>query len=143
VQLIPCLYEKEAFELEKVLISIHGADGRLCNLTKGGEGAAGHKPSDRQLAALARGRLPGKAKPATMDNILLGRKKGAKALKEWCATDAGKEHIAKIVAARLAKRTYRTVSCACCGAAFETMSFRAKCCGKVCQQRLRRANGGK
>ena len=64
-------------------------------------------------------------------------------LKRWLATEPGKAHIARIVALRLAKATYKWLVCAQCGFAFDTKSNRAKCCSELCQQRLRRANGGR
>jgi hypothetical protein len=143
VQLIPCLYEREAFELEKALIGIYRSVGGICNITSGGEGAAGRKASEKQLQALARGRLPGKAKPKSMENTRTGRMKAAEKQREWAKTEAGKAHFARILALRLEKQDYKTLTCAHCGDAFSTLSNRAKCCSKNCQQRLRRAHGGK
>jgi hypothetical protein len=61
VQIIPCLNEQEAFELEKAHISIMKTNGVvLANLTDGGEGASGRKPTEAQNAGLAKGRMVGK-----------------------------------------------------------------------------------
>jgi hypothetical protein len=138
------LYEAEAFHLERALIRVYRDDGAsLANLTDGGEGVSGRQSTPAQLAALARGRMPGKAKPTDLTKIIAGRKKTAAALSRWMReTEGGKAHVRRLVALRLEKAQYRTLRCICCGVEFQTKSARAKSCGKICQQRYRRANGG-
>lgn len=131
VQVFPCMYEKEAFELEKAHIKISKAAGhRLVNLTDGGEGAAGHVLTEAQKLGLAKGRRKGKQ----------GTKGPRPHLEEWLKTEAGKKHLSKL--AEIGKKVLhaeRTVVCIECNTEFVTKSAKAKCCSRLCEQRNRRA----
>lgn len=130
VQVIPCLTEKEAFELEKAHILIAKSNHwRIANLTTGGEGAAGRKPNEKQLAGLKRGREVGKR----------GTPGPRPQLTKWIKSEAGKLHLEKL--AQIGKEklhSLRVVKCAECGNDFETKSAKAKCCSRLCEQRNRR-----
>ena len=131
VDVIPCMYEKEAFELEKVHIKLARDNGhQLVNLTDGGEGASGHVMTDKQKEALAKGRKIGKK----------GIKGPRPQLEKWIKSEAGQAHMKKlseIGSAILHKE--RNVECAECGVYFITKSAKAKCCSRLCEQRNRRA----
>lgn len=135
VKVIPCMTEDEALMLEKIHIKLARAKGiDLANLTDGGEGAAGRKPNENQLAALAKGRKKGK--------------KGVKGerpwLKAWRESPEGTAHLEKL--ALIGKENLhklRHVNCHECGLLFETRSAQAKCCSRKCEQRFRRAGKNK
>lgn len=131
VDVIQCMYEKEAFELEKVHIKLAKQLGhRIVNLTFGGEGASGHVLTERQKEALAKGRKVGKR----------GVKGPRPQLEAWLKTDAGKDHVQKL--AKIGKKNLhkeREVVCIECSKLFLTKSAKAKCCSRLCEQRNRRA----
>lgn len=131
VDVIPCLYEKEAFELEKAHIKIARDNGsRLVNLTNGGEGASGHVLTDKQREGLAKGRVVGKR----------GTKGPRPHLEKWIKSEAGQEHLKRL--AEIGKKAIhreRIVECIECGKSFVTRSAKAKCCSRLCEQRNRRA----
>lgn len=131
VQVIPCMYETEAFELEKVHIQIARSAGhQLVNLTNGGEGAAGKPATERQKAALAKGRRVGKK----------GTPGPRPQLEAWLRSEAGQEHLKKL--AQIGKQALhqeRQVVCLQCNESFLTRSAKAKCCSRLCEQRHRRA----
>ena len=131
VDVIPCMYEKEAFELEKVHIQLARDNGyKLVNLTDGGEGAAGHVANEKQKAALEKGRRVGKK----------GTKGPRPHLKAWINSDAGKAHLKKLAEiGKAAIHKERNVQCNECGEYFITRSAKAKCCSRLCEQRNRRA----
>lgn len=131
VQVIPCMYEKEAFELEKVHIKIAKAEGHnLANLTAGGEGASGRKSNEKQLAALAKGRRVGKR----------GVKGPRPQLDRWKQTEEGKLHLKRLGEAGKARlHAERKVVCQCCKTEFVTRSAKAKFCCRNCWQRTERA----
>jgi len=131
VDVIPCMYEKEAFELEKVHIKLAKDNGhQLVNLTDGGEGASGHVMTDKQKEALAKGRKIGKK----------GTKGSRPQLEKWIKSEAGQAHIKKLSEiGRAILHQERNVECAECGVYFITKSAKAKCCSRLCEQRNRRA----
>lgn len=128
VVVVPCANEKEALALEMVHILIHG-DG-LVNLTSGGEGCAGRPMTDAQRAGLDAGRKPGKrGVPGPRPHLKL-----------WRDSPAGKAQLvrfAEIGGAALHRE--RAQNCAECSCEFTTTSAKAKCCGRKCEQRYRRA----
>lgn len=131
VDVIPCMYEKEAFELEKAHIIIAKQLGhRLVNLTNGGEGVSGRQMTDKQKEALAKGRRVGKR----------GVKGPRPQLEAWLKTEAGQEHLKKLPElGRKALHKEREAVCIECGKEFVTKSAKAKCCSRLCEQRNRRA----
>lgn len=135
VTVIPCCSEAEAFALERAHISIARAQGvELANLTEGGEGTAGHKSNEKQLAALARGRAVGKR----------GVPGPRPQLEAWKATPEGILHLQRLSQiGRAVLHQERICSCAECGVDFTTHSAKAKCCGRLCEQRYRRAGKNK
>lgn len=131
VQVIPCMYEKEAFELEKTHIQIAREMGhKLVNLTDGGEGASGHVANEKQKAALAKGRLKGKK----------GVKGPRPQLEQWIRSEAGKLHLENLgqIGAKALHRE-REIICIECGKVTKTRSAKAKCCSRLCEQRNRRS----
>ena len=134
VQVIPCLYEQEAFELEMAHISILKASGvNIVNLTDGGEGVSGRKATEKQLEALSKGRLAGKKNPGTRPQFA-----------KWIQSDEFKAMGAKNWEKALeASRAPRLCTCAECGKEFEARSAKAVCCSRLCEQRYRRAGKNK
>jgi formylmethanofuran dehydrogenase subunit E len=131
VHVIPCMYEKEAFELEQVHIKIARENGyKLANLTDGGEGASGRFMTDKQKEGLEKGRRIGKK----------GTKGSRPQLVKWLQSDAGKEHLKRLsLIGSQVLHAERNVECAECGEYFITKSAKAKCCSRLCEQRNRRA----
>jgi hypothetical protein len=135
IEIIPCAHEAEALMLERVHIAIAQARGaNLVNLTSGGEGAAGRVASEAQVAALARGRLPGKKVPGPRPQ-----------LSKWIRSDAGAAHVKQLGESNrglVREKKYKVV-CGCCSLEFSAASATATSCSTLCQQRSRRAKGGK
>lgn len=131
VQVIPCMYEKEAFELEKIHIKIARDDGHnLANLTAGGEGATGRKVTKAQKAALEKGRRIGKK----------GTKGPRPQLEKWIRSEAGKKHLKKLSEiGKAVLHKEREQICIQCNTIFLTRSSKAKSCSRLCEQRNRRA----
>lgn len=131
VDVIPCMYEKEAFELEKVHIKLaRDNQCHLVNLTDGGEGASGHATTEKQKIALEKGRQIGKK----------GTKGPKPQLEKWIHSEAGKAHIKKLSEiGKLTIHKERNVQCIECNKYFITRSAKAKCCSRLCEQRHRRA----
>jgi hypothetical protein len=131
VQVIPCMYEKEAFELEKAHINIARLAGhKLANLTDGGEGVAGRVMTEAQKVALEKGRRIGKK----------GTKVPRPQLEKWIRSEAGKAHLKKLSEiGRAALHKEREQVCIQCNTTFLTKSSKAKCCSRLCEQRHRRA----
>ena len=139
VRMIPCMYEEEAFQLEKALIAIHKPT--LVNLTDGGEGRAGRPATPAQQAALAKGRSKLKTiSVESKERILDGLARGRAKLDAYRASDAGKSHLERL--AQIGKETLhrqRSLVCVQCEQSFVTRSAKAKCCSRLCEQRHRRA----
>lgn len=145
IEQYPCMYEKEAFELEKALINIHRnfLGKKLANFTSGGEGRAGIKASPKQLEALKKGRgkdhyanMPIESKKSILDGLARGREKS----KTWKASIEGQAHLqllCKLGAEVLHKE--RNVVCIQCNINFITRSAKAKNCSRRCEQKTRRA----
>jgi hypothetical protein len=127
-----CESEAQAFELERETIKTLRLEGvQLINLTDGGEGCSGRKPTSKQLESLNRGRQKGKR------GVCGPRPQ----LAAWRKTEEGKAHIKSLSdKTRGVKKTprYQAV-CLQCGESFSFFSERAKFCGKNCQQRHSRA----
>jgi len=144
IRVIPCAYEVEANMLERAHIKMWRLNGaRLVNLTDGGEGASGHKANVKQQAALSMGR--GRVAYARLSaeskaSILAGLSRGRVKRHAWGQTPQGQEHFRMLAA--LGKEVLhreRCVDCAQCGQQFKTRSAKARCCGRLCEQRHRRA----
>lgn len=135
IKVIPCMDEHQAFFLERLHIKLARRKGAsLVNLTDGGEGTAGHKANEKQLAALAKGRLKGKK----------GRPGPRPELDAWRLSPAGQAHQKKMGAiGAAALHRLRCVSCCECGSMFQTTSAKAKACSRACEQRYRRAGKNK
>ncbi len=140
--------ENLAFELERFLIAEHRLSGReLINLTDGGEGCSGRKPTQKMLDGLKKGR--GKDRFARLSedskkSILDGLANGRKNISAWQKSEAGQAHFKKLVAAGKAARELmapRTLTCPTCSKNFETVSWRAVYCSDKCGQIQRRRNG--
>lgn len=131
IEIVLCDSEEHAFALEMTKIK-EAKDAGFClvNLTDGGEGVSGRIPTEKQLAALAKGRMVGK--------------KGAKGprpqLQKWLNTEAGQQHLQRL--GQIGKEVLhreRLVVCCECGIEFKTTSAKAKNCSRLCEQRNRRA----
>lgn len=131
VEIILCKSEKEAFDLEKKKIK-WAKENNFCiaNLTDGGEGCSGRKPTKKQLEVLEKGRQVGKK----------GTKGPRPHLEAWIRSEAGKIHLKKL--AQIGKENLhkeRLLVCIECNTEFITRSAKAKCCSRLCEQRNRRA----
>lgn len=135
ITVIPCMSECEALALEKAHISIARFSGvELVNLTNGGEGVSGHKATDKQLEALAKGRRVGKR------GVCGSRPQ----LEKWKITSEGKAHLKWLgEQGKVRLHSERTINCAECGVLFKTKSAQARCCSRLCEQRFRRAGKNK
>lgn len=131
IEILPCQDEMAAFALERERIAAAKAAGEcLANLTDGGEGCAGRAPTAAQIAALAKGRIVGKR----------GAAGPRPQLDAWKQTPAGIEHLSRLgQIGAMALHRERHQDCAECGTSFVTTSAKAKCCGRLCEQRYRRA----
>lgn len=146
IKVIPCTSEIEANMLERAHISMWRANGaRLANLTDGGEGTSGHKPTQKQLIALQQGRgrqayerLSAESKARILAGLGCGRAK----TNEWRKTESGQAHQRRL--AEIGKHELhreRSITCAQCHKEFITRSAKARCCSRLCEQRHRRARG--
>jgi len=144
VCLVPCASEHEAFLLERAHIKMHKTLGReLVNLTDGGEGVGGRPATAKQLEGLKLGRgrsaysrLSDSAKLAILDGLARGRTKRH----VWQQTPDGIAHIRMLsTLGREVLHRERQPRCAQCGNEFNTRSAKARCCGRLCEQRHRRA----
>lgn len=138
VQLIPCYCEEAALMLERAHIAMWRAQGiELANLTDGGEGSSGYYPNtEAQRAALARGRRKGKK----------GTPGPRPQFASWTNSEGHKAAIKKAIAASVASRAANPGEprvCAECEQTFMAKSPRANCCGRLCEQRYRRAGKNK
>lgn len=135
VEVIACSDEEQAFAKEREQIALAREKGEsLANLTNGGEGAAGRKPTEKQLVALAKGRVVGKR----------GVSGARPQLDVWRLSAAGQEHQKRVSQiGKMVLHTERSVICAECHEPFATTSAKAKCCSRLCEQRYRRAGKNK
>lgn len=141
--LIPCESEDHASLMEIQWIKRMRLFGfNLTNLTDGGEGVTGRKPTVKQLAGLAKGR--GKERwqalsPEVQQAILEGLRKGREKSKPWLKSAKTKQHLEKLskIGAKVLHREHSVV-CAECGKPFLTCSAKAQCCSRLCEQRHRR-----
>lgn len=131
IEIVLCDSEDHAFSVEKEKIKLARDLGfDLVNLTDGGEGRSGHKPNEKQLAGLEKGRRIGKK----------GVKGPRPQLEKWLKSEEGQKHIKRL--AEIGKDVLhrdRTVICCECGKEFVTKSAKAKNCSRLCEQRNRRA----
>ncbi len=147
ITIVEAFSHEDAFQLECEMIAQHRAEGLvLVNLTDGGNGSAGHELNPAQEAALAKGR--GKDRFASLSDdarraILAGLARGRKKLPAYRASEDGRAHLKRLSAigakALEALRYERPVTCAECGVEFMARSEKARCCGRRCEQRNRRA----
>lgn len=136
ITLIPCAFEGAAFAVEKAHIAA-GDRSQLANLTDGGEGCSGRKPTEKQLAGLAKGRYKGKkmsesAKAAWIPRFI-------EISNNWKNTLDGKEHLRLLSGyGRANLHKEREASCVECHKKFMTRSAKARNCSRLCEQRNRR-----
>ncbi len=143
VRVMPVMCELEATLLEVTHIKMWRAKGQAdANFTDGGEGVSGRKPSEKALAALDRGRKKWSEKkftPETMAAILAGAERGRQNRKEWEMSEQGKEQLRKLgETGKAVLHRERSVECVDCRQSFITRSAKARCCGRLCEQRHRR-----
>lgn len=134
IQLIPCAYETEAWMLERALIVAHGQDSKLANFTNGGEGAAGRGLTDKQSAALAKGRLKGKRGHRLTDNQ-------KKVLLSFVRSPEHRERTRALGLSHRGKKHPRTIKIKCkhCDCNTVVASPQALFCSKACGQRFYRS----
>jgi len=144
IYVIDCESEDHAFSLETAMIACYRKESvALVNLTDGGEGVSGREVSERQQAALTKGRGRQAFKEMSLtskENILAGLALGRKGVAQWKTTPEGKAHIERLAA--IGKKTLhqeRSVICAQCKKNFISRSAKAKCCSRKCEQQHRRA----
>lgn len=146
VRIIPCMCEREANMLERAHIKAQRLIGaNLVNLTDGGEGVSGRTPTAKQSEALSKGRgkvafsrLSEEAKSSVFQGLARGRER----VKLWRNSPQGVAHLRRLGnIGRQALGRPHDVVCAQCGIGFVARSWKAKCCGRRCEQRLRRSRG--
>ncbi|MBA9063123.1 putative Zn-ribbon and HTH transcriptional regulator [Methylobacterium fujisawaense] len=145
ITLYPAVSELDAFEHERQLIAEMRAVGiALINETDGGEGCSGRPLTERQAAALAKGRgrdrkLSDEARASITDGLARGRLKAG----AWRASPEGQAHIRMLghASARATReRLGRPAVCEHCGSEWLTKSMKpVRFCSKACDQRWRRA----
>lgn len=141
LELIPCVSEEAAFDLEVATIKrLREGGADLANFTDGGEGCSNRKPTEKALAALAAWqgayhRLSDESKERICEGLAVGRKKSV----AWRKSEAGQAHLKKL--AKIGKEALhreRTATCIECGCEFSTKSAKARACSRLCEQRNRR-----
>jgi len=135
-----CRDEADAFVSEIALIKeIRDGGHKLINLTDGGEGVTGRKPTEAQLAGLAKGRganhfhnMLAESRQRVLNGLAAGRIKA----KTSTAFLAHLGRLPAIGAEALHKE--RPITCVECSREVITRSAKAKCCSRLCEQRSRR-----
>lgn len=145
ITLYPAASELDAFDHERRLIAeMRVAGVALINETDGGEGCSGRPLTERQAAALAKGRgrsrkLSDEARASINDGLARGRLKA----RAWRASSEGQAHIRMLghASARATReRPGRPAACEHCGSDWLTKSLKlVRFCSKTCDQRWRRA----
>lgn len=145
IEQIPCMYEAEAFRIEKMHIRLNREYGKggLINLTDGGEGASGRKPSVKQLIGLSKGRskehyqrMSEESKQRVLNGLVRGREKCKNG---WQKTNRFKELVKNLGRMGIIARSKgHEITCIECGELVIVKSYKAKNCSRKCEQRSRR-----
>ncbi|XYD08818.1 hypothetical protein R1A27_28420 [Methylobacterium sp. NMS12] len=144
ITLYPAASELDAFEHERRLIAeMRTAGILLINETDGGEGCSGRPLTERQKAALAKGRGPGRnLSPEALAAMRAAADRGRDASRAWRASPEGQAHIRMLgqaSAQATRARPGRPAVCEHCGSAWLTKSLKlVRFCSKACDQRWRR-----
>jgi hypothetical protein len=124
VQIINCINESQAFDLEKIYIKQFKMDGiQLVNLTDGGEGSSGYKPTEETkkklkktpeqravLSELAKGRTQSEETKAKRIASMIGATRSEESKEKQRQASTGvvftEERKAKIAASRIGKSSW-------------------------------------